>query len=279
MTQIAPEQQSRVLSVKDQRPDAPGTIDLLGVPIHAFTEAQCVAYILDRLESGIGGWVITHNLDHLRRLHRDATFQSLCNDASIRVADGAPLLWAGWMQGTPFPDRVAGSNLISSLSTQAAKRGRSIYLLGGAPHAAEGAAAVLQTRCPDLVVAGTHCPPHGFDRNQESVKWIEQQLQSAEPDIVYVALGSPRQEQLIAAIRHVLPNAWWIGVGISFSFLSGDVKRAPRWMQACGLEWAHRLAQEPNRLWRRYLIDGVPFAIRLLASCAARRMIGTARRM
>jgi hypothetical protein len=98
----------------------------------------------------------------------------------------------------------------------------------------------------------------------------------ARPDIVFVALGSPKQEQLIDRLRDRLPRTWWLGVGISFSFLAGEVKRAPRWMRKTGLEWVHRLVQEPGRLAKRYLVHGVPFAMRLLAGSTLR---GMARRL
>ena len=99
-------------------------------------------------------------------------------------------------------------------------------------------------------------------------------LSQANPDLVYVALGSPKQEQLIGRLRETLPGAWWIGVGISLSFVSGQIKRAPRWMQRVGLEWTHRLAQEPRRLTQRYLLRNLPFAVSLLTSAAIKRCCG-----
>ena len=91
-------------------------------------------------------------------------------------------------------------------------------------------------------------------------------LAASEPDIVYVALGSPKQEQLIALLRAAVAAAWWLGVGISFSFVCGHVRRAPRWMQRIGIEWIHRLCQEPRRLFRRYFVVGVPFGMRLMCA-------------
>ena len=100
---------------------------------------------------------------------------------------------------------------------------------------------------------------------------IIQVLSETRPDIVYVALGSPKQEKLIARLRPVLPGAWWLGVGNSFSFLSGEVRRAPVWMQRTGVEWVHRLIQEPRRLFRRYVVDGLPFAARMFAAALRAR--------
>ncbi len=253
-------------------PNAPRfpTVELHGVDLHAITEAACIRHILDEIHVQRGGMVVTPNLDHLRRCTHDVNFSALVAEADLVVADGMPLVWASRLQGTPLPERVAGSNLISSLSVAAGERGRSIYLLGGSPGTAEAAARVLRERHPCVKVAGTYYPPIGFEDNPTHMSEMVQGLTSAAPDIVYVALGSPKQERLIARLRPILPAAWWLGVGNSFSFLCGDVRRAPRWMQKCGLEWVHRLCQEPRRLFRRYVVVGIPFATSLLGKSALR---------
>jgi N-acetylglucosaminyldiphosphoundecaprenol N-acetyl-beta-D-mannosaminyltransferase len=247
------------------------TVRLAGVQLHAITEAQCVGHVLNESTAGRGGWVVTANLDHLRRLVYEGSYSQLCSSASLVVADGMPLVLASRIQGTPLPERVAGSSMILTLSAAAAGADRSIYLLGGTPGTETAAADVLKQRYPRLRIAGTSCPRIGFDQDQEQVDRIGEELTAAQPDIVYVALGSPKQEWLIHTLRDRLPGAWWMGVGISFSFVCGDVRRAPVWMQRSGLEWIHRLAQEPRRLAKRYLIDGCPFAARLLAGAALQR--------
>ncbi len=259
-------------------PDAPATIDLHGLSIHAISEQSCIAHILDSLDAGAGGWVVTPNLDILRRCSREGEVRMLLHQADLRVADGMPLIWASRLQGTPLPERVAGSSLISTLSAAAAERGRTVFLLGGEPGAAEGAAAVLRDRHSNVRIAGIHCPPMGFERDEAQMGEIRKALLAARPDIVYVALGSPKQERLIRELRPLLPQAWWIGVGISFSFLCGRVKRAPLWMQRIGLEWVHRLAQEPRRLARRYLVEGLPFAVAIMAGALRRRWSGSTQR-
>lgn len=254
----------------EQVDPGPPRIELLGVSLHAITEAECVARVHAELAAGRGGWVTTPNLDHLRRLVRDDSFRTLCAGSSLAVADGAPLVLASKLQRTPLPARVAGSDLISSLSAAAAEHGRSVFLLGGDPGTAEGAARVLRERHPTLVIAGTACPEPGFERDSARLRALTEMLERARPDIVYVALGSPKQERLIADLRPILPAAWWLGIGISFSFLTGDVRRAPAWMRRAGLEWVHRLGQEPRRLARRYLVDGLPFAAVLFTRTAWR---------
>lgn len=245
-------------------------VDLLGIKVHAIRESQCVDHILDELDAGNGGVVVTPNLDHLRRYLHDVNFGALVAEADLVVPDGMPLVWASRLQGTPLPERVAGSNLISSLSAAASKRGRSIYLLGGSPGTAEGAARVLLSRHPELKVAGFYYPPLGFEHDPKEMAQIIASISQSRPDIIYVALGSPKQERLIARLRPIMPGAWWMGVGNSFSFLCGDVRRAPVWMQKVGLEWSHRLLQEPRRLFKRYIMIGIPFATRLLSRSALR---------
>lgn len=203
----------------------------------------------------------------------------MVSEADLAVPDGMPVIWASKLAGTPLPERVAGSSLVSTLSGAAAQAGKSIFLLGGDPGAAEGAAKVLLERYPTLKIAGIHFPPFGFDKNPDLWDEMTQALHAAKPDIVYVALGAPKQEYTIYRLQSQFPNTWFLGVGVSFSFLAGMVTRAPRWMQKTGLEWAHRLIQEPGKLWKRYIVSGIPFAVGMLSSSAVRGVPNRIRRM
>ncbi len=244
---------------------------LMGVDVHAVTEVQAIEHIIRELDSHRGGVVVTPNLDHLRRCRTDMNFAAFVSEAELVVADGMPLIWASRVQGTPLPQRVAGSDLILSLSAAAAKAGRKIFLLGGSPGTAEGAAEVLRTRNPGIQIVGTYCPPMGFEQNEAEMARMIGQLTASHAEIVFVALGSPKQEHLIERIRANLPHAWWLGVGVSFSFLTGHVQRAPRLLQRIGLEWVHRLLQEPRRLFKRYVVQGVPFAAAMFFHACSQR--------
>lgn len=252
-------------------------VALLGIRLHALTEAQVVAHVMDELAAGRGGFVATANLDHLRRLQQPGAFRSVYEQATVVVADGMPLVWACRLQGTPIPGRVPGSDLIRSLPAAATRAGRSVFLLGGDAGTADAAAAELMKASPGLRIAGTTCPPFGFEREEARMLDLRRTLAAARPDLVFVALGSPKQELLIAELRSLLPRAWWVGVGISFSFVAGDVRRAPRWMQRLGIEWLHRLVQEPRRLLARYVWHGLPFAVVLFAKAIAARLRGRRR--
>jgi N-acetylglucosaminyldiphosphoundecaprenol N-acetyl-beta-D-mannosaminyltransferase len=255
-----------------ERMKDPPVVRLRGLNVHAVTESGCVDRIMAALAARRGGWVVTPNLDILRRAEHDASFRTMIEEADLRVADGMPLIWASRLQGTPLPERVTGSNLIHSVTAAAAAHGRRLFLLGGDPGTAERAGAILAERHPGLQVVGHLCPPFGFERDAEEMARIEEALTGAQPDIVYVALGAPKQEHLIRRLRAEYPHVWWLGIGISFSFVTGDVRRAPRWVQRIGFEWLHRLCQEPRRLAKRYLVDGLPFAARLLTGSLLHRI-------
>jgi N-acetylglucosaminyldiphosphoundecaprenol N-acetyl-beta-D-mannosaminyltransferase len=243
----------------------------MGLGFAAVSERDTVDHVLDGLADGRGGWICPANLDVLRQWRESTEVRELMSGADLIVADGMPLIWAGGLQGSPLPERVAGSTLVVSLAGAAAKAGASIFLLGGNPGTAEAAVRRLSELSPGLRLAGTLCPPLGFERDPEWLDRIERSLREAAPDIIYVALGFPKQEHLIVELRARMPKAWFVSCGISFSFVAGEIHRAPVILQRLGLEWLHRLAQEPKRLYRRYLLQGIPFLFELLWSALATR--------
>jgi N-acetylglucosaminyldiphosphoundecaprenol N-acetyl-beta-D-mannosaminyltransferase len=251
---------------------APPTVPLMGLDVAAVSERDTIDYVLDALDGHRGGWICPANLDVLRQWHASAQVRELVAAADLLVADGMPLVWAGRIQGSPLPERVAGSSLIVSLTAAAADAEASIFLLGGNPGTAAAAIAELSRQTPRLRLAGTMCPPFGFDRDPEWLDRIEWELRETQPDIVYVGLGFPKQERLIVELRDRLPFIWFVSCGISFSFVAGEITRAPAVMQRLGLEWLHRMNQEPRRLYRRYLIQGIPFLVQLMSSALVFRL-------
>jgi N-acetylglucosaminyldiphosphoundecaprenol N-acetyl-beta-D-mannosaminyltransferase len=239
--------------------------------LDGFTQESLVSYLLRTSGKGIGGYVVTPNLEHLHGMAHDSVLMSRALAADLRVADGMPLVWASRLQGTPLPGRVAGSDLVDSLASALAEGKRTLFLLGGDPGVAERAAGILRRRYPGLSIVGTHSPPFGYETDPDALAKIRATLLGASPDFVYIALPFAKASSLAIGLRESLPRTWFLGVGISLSFICGDVARAPEWLQVLGLEWAHRLIQEPRRLAKRYLVDGIPFAGVLFLSAVSCR--------
>lgn len=245
------------------------------IGVDPVTGDGAVRRVLDALESGRGGRIVTPNVDIAAAARRSGELRAVVDDADLVVADGAPLVWASRVAGTPLPERVAGSDLVWSLAAAAAERGLRVALLGGTPDGAarptERAAEILEARYPGLKVVGAWCPPMGFDRDASQWRALVERVEAAAPDLVYVGLGFPKQEHVAVRLRAAAPGAWFLGCGASIDFIAGYRRRAPKWMQRSGTEWLFRMLSEPRRLARRYLRDDVPEALRLLGEAYRRR--------
>jgi len=242
----------------------PGGVCVMDTWVDQVTMEGAVNYIASLMSEGRFSYSVTPNVDHLVKLRHDPEFREAYGAADLAVADGVPLVWASRLLGSPLPERVNGTDLMVRLAAMAAINDYSVYLLGGAPGTAEAAARLLQDRYDGLRIAGHSCPPVGFDQESETNDLLVESVAASGADILFVALGAPKQEKWIhfygerTGVRHA------IGIGGSFSLITGQIRRAPRWAQRAGLEWAWRFAHEPSRLWRRYLIDDLPF-LRYLA--------------
>lgn len=244
-------------------------VELLGMGIDRVSGEEVVRRLAG---SGQGGCLLTPNLQHLREFRRSPAVAAAYRRCELVVPDGMPLVWASRIEGTPLPGRVPGSDLIFSISEGAAEHGRSLFLLGGSPGTAEQAAAELSRRYPGLRICGTLCPQPGFEDSPEELAEIEARVAAADPDLVYIGLPLEKQLLVMERLRRVAPRAWQVGLGVSFSFVCGDVRRAPELVQRLGLEWLYRLSQEPRRLMRRYLLEGIPFFFWLMTRTAVGRL-------
>jgi N-acetylglucosaminyldiphosphoundecaprenol N-acetyl-beta-D-mannosaminyltransferase len=213
--------------------------------------------------SGRSHQVVTVNLDFLSIARRQERFRETINRSDLAVADGMPLVWLARLRGAPLPQRVTGVDLVVESCRIAARGGKGVFLLGAAPGVAQAAGAELQRRHPGLHIAGTYSPPMGPLTRRENQR-IVGMIREASPDLLFVALGAPRQDLWIRDNLAALEVPVAMGVGCVFDLLAGSVRRAPAWLQRAGLEWAFRLGQEPLRLWRRYLVDDLPVFARLL---------------
>ena len=217
-------------------------------------------------------FVCTGNLDHLAIAAADSEFKAAYEAADLVVADGAPVVWLSKLGGTPLKERVAGSDLFWTLGRASAETGVTLFFLGGVEGAADAAKAELERRYPGTKIIGTYCPPFKNFATQDEQDKIRDVVRAANPDVLLVAFGAPKQEKWIAANRERLGVPVSIGVGGSFEMACGMLKRAPVWMQRVGMEWAYRFAQQPRRLFDRYIVRDVPHLAKAAARTAHHRL-------
>ena len=247
-------------------------ISLFSIKIHNLTMHETLDHMSDLIEDGEFAYAVTPNVDHVIKLQKDADFREVYNNASLVLPDGVPLLWASRLLGVPLKERINGTDFFELACERAAERGYSVYLLGGSPGAAESACSTLKIRYPELRIAGLACPPQGFHENHELNEDIKLRIRRSAADILFVGLGAPKQENWMFHHAEQAGVRFAAGVGVSFSFVGGEIRRAPVWMQKAGTEWLWRLLKEPGRLWKRYLFGILPFA-RLLSSALLHRLV------
>lgn len=205
-----------------------------------------------------GGAVFTPNVDHVVKAEKHAAFREAYSRADLCVADGMPIVWASRLLGSPLPEKVSGSDLILPLARLAADRRWRVYLLGGgagvAAHAREKMAREL-----GVDVVGADAPIVDGNGRSDTADDTVRLIRAARPDLLLVAFGAPKQELWIERHGQQIAPAVAVAVGGSLDFFTGRVRRAPPWMSHAGLEWLYRLAQEPRRMWRRYLIEDPRF--------------------
>lgn len=234
-------------------------VRLAEVPFDRLTMSAAVAVVATALQHGSRGYVVTPNIDHVVRARRTSHLRAVYESALLSLADGMPLVWASRLMGRSLPERLAGSDLLPALCALAAERGHSVFLLGGGRHTVERAAVNLGIRFPGLRIVGTHSPPPEFTPEGDAAETAVAAVAQARPDVLFVGLGSPKQELWV--YRHWDRLACTVAVccGAAIDYAAGVKPRAPVWMQRAGLEWFWRLIHEPRRLWRRYLVDDVAF--------------------
>jgi N-acetylglucosaminyldiphosphoundecaprenol N-acetyl-beta-D-mannosaminyltransferase len=229
------------------------------VPIDVLTFAQALDAIEGLVNAKAGGTVFTPNLDHIVVADENAELEAAYRSVSLSLADGAWVVWASRLLPTQLPEKVSGSDLISPLLERAGQRQWRVAFLGAGPGVAEKAAAVAKEKWNTQVVF-IDAPMIRLEDDAQ-LDDIARRLSESKPDVVMVALGAPKQELLIMRIHERVKPAVLLGIGASLDFVAGTVKRAPKPVSNLGLEWAWRLAQEPRRLWRRYLINDPKFAL------------------
>jgi N-acetylglucosaminyldiphosphoundecaprenol N-acetyl-beta-D-mannosaminyltransferase len=231
----------------------PHSVDVLGVPL-ALTDYDDMLRWIDAMVAGRNrGYLCACNVHTVMASQEDQELRSALESASINVPDGQPLVWALNALGHSLRGRVYGPELMSRACERAVEAGHRFYLYGGRNQGALVQLALnLRRRFPGVKIVGGYSPPHRPLTPEEEAA-VAEEINHSQADVVWVGIGVPKQEKWMARMRLQLEAPVLVGVGAAFDFHAGLVPQAPGWIQESGLEWAYRLAQEPRRLWKRYL--------------------------
>jgi len=234
-------------------PPAPATVTVLGVELAVTDYEQTLDWMQAMIATRRRGYVCACNVHTVSASREDPELRAALRAASLNVPDGQPLVWAINALGHRLRRRVYGPELMSRACARAARLGHRFYLYGGRNQGALVQLALnLRQRHPGLRIVGGFSPPHRPLSAAERTA-IAREINQTGADVVWVGIGVPKQEKWMAEMRGRLDAPVLVGVGAAFDFHAGLVPQAPPWLQDAGFEWAFRLAQEPRRLWRRYL--------------------------
>jgi N-acetylglucosaminyldiphosphoundecaprenol N-acetyl-beta-D-mannosaminyltransferase len=232
--------------------------NVLGVGVHA-VNLSCAAEMIDAAAArDAKGYVCVTGVHGVMEAQRNPDFKRALDSAMLVVPDGMPTVWVGRWEGFNEMGRVFGPELMLEVCRKSVESGRTHFLYGGKQGVAEELKSNLESWFPGIRIKGTYTPPFRPLDTQEK-RELQGQLQKAAPDIIWIGLSTPKQEQFMAEYIGALHCKVMIGVGAAFDIHTGHVKDAPRWIKSAGLQWLHRLCQEPSRLWKRYLVNNSGF--------------------
>jgi N-acetylglucosaminyldiphosphoundecaprenol N-acetyl-beta-D-mannosaminyltransferase len=246
-------------SIRDGSLTSPIRVDVLGVGISCVDLPSTVDIVADWIAREQRQYVCVTGMHGVMESQSDTTLRDIHNASGLTTPDGMPMVWAGRRAGARI-SRVYGPDLMDVVLSRAVKAGWSSYFLGGSEDVLAKLIATLGRRYPGLAVAGYESPPFRPLSQAEDAAIVDR-INAAAADIVWVGLGTPKQERFMASHRSRLDSPVLVGVGAAFDLIAGTLPQAPHWMQRNGLEWAFRLRTEPRRLWRRYLFNGPRFAV------------------
>lgn len=227
-----------------------GVVSIMGVTINGISYRQVIEFLSSRIAAGKRATVVAINPEKLVAARKDKNLKRVLDQATIKIADGIGIVLASKILGQPLPGRVTGVDLVGHILAEANRQKHSVFLLGAAPGVAEQVKSIVQEKHLRLGVAGAQ---HGFFPKADCEQVIGA-IQAAEPDILLVALGSPRQEFFIQKVVEQTDVPVCMGVGGSFDIIAGRVPRAPAWCRKIGLEWCYRIARQPKRILRAWAL-------------------------
>jgi N-acetylglucosaminyldiphosphoundecaprenol N-acetyl-beta-D-mannosaminyltransferase len=233
-------------------------VNVLGVGVHAIDMQQAVEVIDSAVAERRRGYICVSGVHGVMEARRNPSLMSVLVDALLVVPDGMPTVWMGHLQGFRNMDRIFGPDLMLEVAWRSQAKRYSHFFYGGGPGVANELCVALQRRCPSMRIAGTYTPPFRKLTDAEEFDLLRT-VDRLQPDIMWVGLSTPKQERFMAEYLPRLNTTLMIGVGAAFDFHTGRIKDSPPWLKRAGLQWLHRLIQEPSRLWKRYLLNNPKF--------------------
>jgi N-acetylglucosaminyldiphosphoundecaprenol N-acetyl-beta-D-mannosaminyltransferase len=242
-------------------------VTMMGCAIDNLSMEETLGTVEGFIASGRPHQHVVVNVDKLVKASRDPELRQIINDCALVNVDGMPVVWASRLLGKPLKERVAGVDLFEALMRRAGDKGWRVFLLGAREEVVREVASTYGRKYPGLVLAGYR---NGYWKGEAEEALVVEQIRDARPDLLFVAISSPKKEQFLGRYQAEMKVPFAMGVGGTFDEAIGHVRRAPAWMQKSGLEWFYRFLQEPRRMFRRYFIDDMAF-VWLFIKEAARR--------
>lgn len=232
-------------------------VKLLNTYVNNVKMDEAINEIDRQLNSNRKSYLVAVNVDVIMKIEKDSYLKEISDKADMVFVDGMPLLWISKLHKQPIKEKISGSDLVPQICSLCAKKGYTIYILGGKDGIANQAKKNLELNYPGIKVVGTYSPPLGFENNQDELSRINSLINEASPDFLLACLGCPKQEKFIYENIGEYNAKVSVCAGATVDFLAGNINRAPSWMSKNGLEWLYRFAQEPKRLFKRYFIDDI----------------------
>ncbi len=230
-------------------------VDIFGLPVNRITMAELLRITDECIASRKQLLLGVVNVAKVVNARKDIKLRESLEETDLIVADGLPIIWLSRLLGDPLPGRIAGIDLMYELLREANEKHFGIYFLGAKPEVVEKVVSKVRTDYPGVRIAGYR---DGYF-NEQQEKSVAEDIRDSHADIIFVAISPPKKEIFLKKWGQIMDVPICHGVGGSFDVFAGVTKRAPLWMQKCGLEWFYRLMQEPRRMWKRYLVTNTIF--------------------
>lgn len=230
---------------------------LLNTYVNNVDMTEAIQVIESMIKDDAKHYIVAINVDVVMKLEEDAYLKEITDNADMVLVDGKPLVWISKWHKRSVKAKISGSDLVPALCEVSAKKGYSIFIIGGKDGIAAQAKAKLETEYSTINIVGTYAPPFGFEKDEVELQKINEMISTVKPDLLIACFGCPKQEKWIYENYKKYDAKVSICAGATVDFLAGNVNRAPKWMSESGLEWFYRFLQEPKRMFKRYFIDDV----------------------